>query len=346
MIRASRAAALALALCCFFQQAVAAQQAAFQPGSIFPADAKLESVFSGGFFLEGPAAAADGTVYFSDITITAQTGGQARHVWRVDPRTGKTTLFRSPSGMNNGNRFDADGSLVSALGADFGCRCVIRTDMSTGKSTILAGLFNGRPLNSPNDLVIDRQRRIYFTDPRYYGHESIEQPIAAVYRIDPGSAVVHLLIADAGKPNGITISPDQRTLYVSSIGPPATAQMAGNLPAAMNLNAVYAYPLAADGSVGPRRTVIDYSGRRTGIDGMAVDVEGNLYAARVSAVPQDRGVAVFSPSGQELAFVPTADNPTNLAFGRGDERRTLYVTARANLFRIKTVKEGFHIFGP
>src|SRR4051812_33350788 len=343
MIRASRAAALALALCCFFQQAVAQQQASFQPGPIFPADARLESVFSGGFFLEGPAAAADGTVYFSDITITAQTGGQAGHVWRVDPRTGKTVLFRSPSGMNNGNRFDADGSMVSALGADFGCRCVIRTDMATGKSTILAGLFNGRALNSPNDLVIDRQRRIYFTDPRYYGHESVEQPLAAVYRIDPGGAI-HMLVADAGKPNGIALSPDQRTLYVSSIGPPATAPMPGNLPAAMNWNAVYAYPLAADGSVGPRRTLVDYAGRRTGIDGMAVDADGNIYAARVSAVPQDRGVAVFSPAGQELAFVPTTDNPTNLGFGRGDERRTLYVTARANLFRIKVLKDGFHPF--
>jgi len=321
MICAFRAAALAWCLLAIFEQAVA-QQGSFQPGPIFPADAKLESVFSGGFFLEGPAAAADGIVYFSDITITAQTGGQAGHVWRFDPRTGKTALFRSPSGMNNGNRFDADGSLVSALGADFGCRCVIRTDMTTGKSSILAGLFNGRPLNSPNDLVIDRQRRIYFTDPRYYGHEAIEQPIAAVYRIDPGGAIL-LLIADAGKPNGIAISPDQRTLYVSSIGPPATAQMGGNLPAAMNWNAVFAYPLGADGSVGARQTIVDYWRRRTGIDGMAVDIDGNIYAARVSATPQDRGIAVFSPSGQELAFVPTADNPTNVAFGRGDERRTV-----------------------
>jgi gluconolactonase len=342
VFRSTHAAALAVGLL-FLIAGANAQQATFQPGPVFPADAKLESVFAGGFFLEGPAAAEDGTVYFSDVTITAQSGAQAGHVWRYDPRTRKTTIFRSPSGMNNGNRFDADGSLVSALGADFGCRCVIRTDMTTGKSTILAGLFNGRPLNAPNDLVIDRQRRIYFTDPRYYGHESIEQPVAAVYRIDPGGAI-HLLIADAGKPNGIALSPDQRTLYVSSIGPPATAPMASNLPAAMNWNAVFAYPLAADGSVGPRRTLVDYWGRRTGIDGMAVDVEGNIYAARVSAVPQDRGVVVFSPAGQELAFVPTADNPTNMAFGRGDQRRTLYVTARANLFRITVLKDGFHPF--
>ncbi|MFM2066058.1 MAG: Gluconolactonase [Pseudomonadota bacterium] len=338
-----RAAVLALSLTCLLPWCNA-QPAAFQPGPIFPPDARLESVFSGGYFLEGPAVAADGTVYVSDITITTQTGGQAGHVWRHDPRTGVTRIFRSPSGMNNGNRFDADGSLVSALGADFGCRCVIRTDMVSGKATILAGQFNGRALNAPNDLVIDQQRRIYFTDPRYYGNESIEQPIAGVYRIDPGSTAPVLLIADAGKPNGIMISPDQHTLYVSSIGPPATAPMDGKLPAAMNWNAVYAYPLGADGKVGPRSTLVDYAGRRTGIDGMAVDVEGHLYTARVSAVPQDRGVAVFSPTGQELAFVPTPDNPTNLTFGRGEERRTLYVTARAHLYRIKVLKDGFHPF--
>lgn len=342
MIRRSRAVAFSFGGLCLVTQALA-QQASFQPASIFPADAKLEAVFSGGYFLEGPVASPDGTILFSDVTITAQTGGQAGHIWRFDPRTGKTAIFRSPSGMNNGNKFDADGSLVSALGADFGCRCVIRTDMTSGKSSILAGLFNGRPLNSPNDLVIDQQRRIYFTDPRYYGHESIEQPIAGVYRIDPGGAA-QLVIADAGKPNGITISPDQRTLYISSIGPPATAPMTGGLPAAMNWNAVFAYALGPDGSVGPRRTLVDYAERRTGIDGMAVDIEGNIYAARVSAVPTDRGVVVFSPSGQELAFVPTTDNPTNVAFGRADERRTLYVTARANLFRIKTLKDGFHAF--
>src|SRR5436190_9524905 len=132
MIRRSRLLAVALSLLLVVAQAFA-QQAAFNPGTIFPEAAKLDSVFSGGFFLEGPAAAGDGTIYFSDITITAQTGGQAGHVWRFDPRTGETVIFRSPSGMNNGNRFDADGSLVSALGADFGCRCVIRTDMTTGK---------------------------------------------------------------------------------------------------------------------------------------------------------------------------------------------------------------------
>ena len=91
----------------------------------------------------------------------------------------------------------------------------VKTDMKTGKSVILAGLFNERPFNAPNDLVSDDMGRIYFTDPRYFGRESIEQPVDGVYRIDTDGSV-HLIIANAGKPNGITISPDQKTLYVKS----------------------------------------------------------------------------------------------------------------------------------
>ena len=85
----------------------------------------------------------------------------------------------------------------------------------TGKSDIIAGLYEGKPFNSPNDLTIDEQGRIYFTDPRYVGHEPVEQPVMGVYRIDTDGSV-HLVIADSGKPNGIAVSPDQKTLYVGS----------------------------------------------------------------------------------------------------------------------------------
>jgi gluconolactonase len=81
-----------------------------------------------------------------------------------------------------------------------------------------------------------------------------------------------------------------------------------------------------------------------GIDGMAVDSEGNIYAARVAAVPGSRGIVVFSPAGEELAFIPITDNPTNVGFGRGDERGMLYVTSRKNLFRVRTLKSGYEPF--
>ncbi|HMD15468.1 MAG TPA: SMP-30/gluconolactonase/LRE family protein, partial [Terriglobales bacterium] len=118
-----------------------------------------------------------------------------------------------PSGMAAGTKFDAEGNLVIAEGNDFGGRRISKIDMKTGKSYILAGLYNGRPYNGPNDLTIDEKGRIYFTDPRYFGYEAIEQPILGVYRIDPDGKVTRI-ITDAGKPNGICVSPDQKTLYV------------------------------------------------------------------------------------------------------------------------------------
>src|SRR5580692_8247567 len=133
---------------------------------IVPPGAKLEKVFDGGMVLtEGVAVAPDGMVYFSDITFThfardKKLPIEAGHIWKFDPSTGKATIFRSPSGMSNGLKFDADGNLIAAEGADFGGRRVTRTDMKTGKSYIIAATFEDKPLNSPNDLAIDEKGRI------------------------------------------------------------------------------------------------------------------------------------------------------------------------------------------
>ena len=118
----------------------------------------------------------------------------------------------------------------------------------TGKSEIIAGRYNSRSFNAPNDLAIDEAGRIYFTDPRYFGHEPIEQPVMGVYRIDPDGSVSRI-INRAGMPNGILVSPDQQTLYVASIKPPLW----------YGLNALLAYDLAEDGSVSNRRVVVNFA---------------------------------------------------------------------------------------
>src|SRR5262245_21462061 len=188
---------------------------------IVPPDSKLELLFDGCLVLsEGVAVAPDGMVYFSDITFTHVSRAlnqpiEAGHIWKFDPTTKKTTVFRSPSGMSNGLKFDANDDLLAAEGADHGGRRVTRTDMKTGKTYIVAGLFEGKPFNAPNDISIDEKGRIYFSDPRYPGHEPIDQPIQAVYRIDT-DGLIHRIITDAGKPNGVAVSPDQKTLYVVS----------------------------------------------------------------------------------------------------------------------------------
>ena len=183
---------------------------------ILASGAELKELFNGAHFTEGVSVAPDGTVYFSDITFTDQTDMQARTYHGDTTQRLEKQLFSAlPVGCPTGWKFDAQGRLVVAEGADFGGRRITRTDMETGKSEIIAGLYNGKPFNSPNDLSIDEQGRIYFTDPRYAGHEPVEQPIFGVYRIDPDGSV-HLVVTDAGKPNGVAVSPDQQTLYVIS----------------------------------------------------------------------------------------------------------------------------------
>lgn len=315
-------------------------------GPIVPPDAKLELLFDGGLVLtEGVAVAPDGKVYFSDITfshVSKEKLGrlEAGHIWVHDPKTGKTTIFRSPSGMSNGIKFDADGNLLAAEGADSGGRRVTRTDMTTGKATILAHLFEGKPFNAPNDITLDEKGRVYFSDPRYLGHEPIEQPIQAVYRIDPDGKI-HRIITDAGKPNGVAVSPDQKTLYVVSNdnGSFGIERQPKVEPTRKGLMALHAYDLAPDGTAKFRKTLVDYA-PQDGPDGLVVDTAGNLY---VTVRDETRpGICVYSPEGKELAYLKT-EVPTNVGFGRGDQANVLYITAGKSLYRIKLNATGYHL---
>lgn len=308
---------------------------------IFAPGAKLEKLYTGGHLTEGVTAAPDGTMYFSDITFTTEANMQAGHILRFDPKTSKTTVFRSPSGMSNGLKFDAQGRLIAAEGADYGGRRITRTDMATGKATILAGRFNGRPFNSPNDVAIDERGRIYFSDPRYLGWEPIEQPVMAVYRLDL-DGTVHRIITDAGKPNGVAISPDQKSLYVvtNDDGHMGFDVLPKGAPARKGRMELNAYDLAPNGTATFRKQLVNYA-PEDGPDGLVCDAEGNLFVA----VRNEKryGVNVYSPTGQELAYLPTPERPTNVGFGRGAESKTLYITAGGSLYRIQTLKTGYHL---
>ena len=318
---------------------------------IISAGAKLEVLFDGAFFSEGPAVAPDGSVYFSDITFAGPSGMQAGHIWRYDPETGKTAVFRSPSGMSNGLKFDAMGRLIAAEGADFGGRRLTRTNLETGKAEIIAGLYEGRPFNSPNDISIDEKGRIYFSDPRYLGHEPIDQPVMGVYRIDPDGAIERI-ISDAGKPNGVCVAPDQQSLYVVSNdnGNTGLVRM-GDAPYHKGRMALLAYDLALDGTATFREVLVDYA-PEDGPDGLVADADGNLYVAVRDATRP--GIVVYSPKGKELAYIPTPVVPTNAAFGHGEDSKTLYVTYGGGnlpdnpgiLARIKVNKDGYHLPKP
>jgi gluconolactonase len=312
--------------------------------TIVAPDAKVERLFTGATFTEGPAQAADGTLYFSQITVTRQFRNRGEafaggHLWKLDPRTSQATIFRSPSGQSNGIVFDLEGRLVVAEGADFGGRRITRTDLATGKTEVIAALYNGRPFNAPNDLVVDAKGRIFFTDPRYFGPEPIEQPVQGVYRIDTNGTVT-LVAADAGKANGITISPDQKTLYVSSLDFGRTDWLPEGISAAPGPMAVFAYDLRDDGSLHSRRVLIDFA-PDSGPDGITVDRDGNLYLAVPGDTPETQGIHIVSAQGKALAFIPTPESPTNVKFGRGADARTLFITSSESVYRVRVLRTGF-----
>jgi gluconolactonase len=317
---------------------------------IIRAGARLTTVFDGGCVLTADAAADRvGNVFFTDLTPTNRCRDPQGHpetgvIFKYNTADRRTTVFRSPSGQANGLDFDANGNLVVAESADYGGRRVTRTDMRTGQSVMLAGQYQGRPLNSPNGVSIDERGRVYFTDPRYEGPETIDQPVEGVYRIDRDGSV-HRIIVNATKPNGVLVSPDQRTLYVTDfdIGILDThrltpEELASVPPLQMTL---WAYPLHADGTVGQRRALVNYL-PRFGADGLTADVNGNLYVAvRDTQAP---GIRVYDPRGHELARIPTGNLlPTRAVFGTGHEANVLYITAGKGLYRIVVNSRGYQL---
>ena len=273
-------------------------------------------------FTEGPAAARDGSVYFTEIVN--------QRIMKLCT-DGMLTVFRENSNVANGLLIDAQGRLVACEGATFerpgvkvsGNPQVTRTDLTTGRMEVLADSFEGKPLTGPNDVTHDSKGRLYFT----------ELGGAAVYRIDAPGKIARLLSApEVENPNGIQISPDDRTLYLVE----ANQKQGG-------ARMIRAYDLKADGTVTNMRVHYDFSPGRSA-DGMSIDVEGNLWAAaglnqlRGTSETLDTkgGVHVISPQGKLIKFIPIVeDTITNTAFG-GPDMKTLYITAGKNLYQVRT----------
>ena len=319
---------------------------------IVPPGARLELLYTRQAKLhsgltEGPAAAPDGSIYFTDMPFGKDEG----MILRFDPRTGQTVVFTDHAGKSNGLAIDAEGNLISCDGADGGGRCLRRWNLETGQSRVVADSYHGQRFNSPNDLCLDVKGRIYFTDPRYSGAESRELRCEAVYRLDKDGTVIEVT-RDVEKPNGIALSPDQRTLYVADHNNGGNRLAPSDPEPARGAMKVYGFPLNEDSVVsGRRRTVVDF-GKENGCDGIRVDSQGNLYLAiRSLAQP---GILVVDPSGEELAFIETGPMnqnglfedwrgiPSNMEFGIGRDSDLLYVTVNKSLLRIRLKSRGFH----
>lgn len=293
-------------------------------------NSELIKLFGGGFFTEGPAYGPDGKIYFSDLTFTSETNMLAGIIWEYDSMGGKTSVYRSPSGMANGIEFDNFGNMVVCEGADFGGRRITSTDLVTGKAKILTALYNGLHYNSPNDLVIDSRNRIYFTDPRYSGYEKIELTSFGVYRIDSDGKVT-CLITDIPMPNGIALSPNEEKLYVG-------CNFEGNYEKGIiPESGIYIFDLDKNGNVSNGKIILHYSAG-AGPDGIAVDNNGNIYVALRDE--KNPGIYVYNPNAELIDNIPLPELPSNVTFGRGDDKNYLFVTAGGSLYKIKVLTQG------
>ena len=282
-------------------------------------------------FTEGPAVDQEGNVYFSDI--------ENNRIMKL-AADGTRSVFREPSGRTNGQTFDQQGRLYHCEGAEFGPgggRRVSRTDLSTGQHEVLTERYDGQRYNSPNDICVDGQGRIYFTDPRYGDRSDMEMEIEGVYRIDLDGSVTRIIQQpDIERPNGIALTQDSRTLYLVDSCP----TVGGN-------RKIWAFDLDDAGNPSNQRVVYDFAPGRGG-DGMRIDQQGNLLVAAGITVPRGPhetadvppGIYIISPAGELTGRIPIHEDVlTNLAFG-GKDGRTLYITAGKTLFTTRVEVPG------
>lgn len=295
-------------------------------------------------FLEGPAVDAAGNVFFSDIA--------GNRIMKMDPK-GQLSVFRADSGRTNGNCFNSLGELISCEGGEQGVgrRRIVLTDMKTNKMFVVTDKFEGKRFNSPNDVCVDTKGRIWFTDP-YYGPDRshLEMDVEGVYRIDQSAVFGNaespvrrvLTQKEIQRPNGIAITPDDKTLYVIDSHP----KPGGN-------RKIWAFDVAKDGSLSNQKLVYNF-GKGRGGDGMRLDMDGNLWVAAGISVKRGPGetldnppgVYVISPKGKLIQTIPIPENLiTNLAFG-GPERKTLYVTAGKTVYKMQTKVSGYALYPP
>lgn len=276
------------------------------PGVVAP-DAKVELVQEGYQFTEGPVGAPDGGLYFTD--------NRANKILLLDA-TGKITTVHENTTNANGLVLTREGDILAAEGVG---KRISKRGRSGGEAVTLTNSFEGKPFMAPNDLFVDAKGGIYFTDPG-------PRPVVPgrktfVYYLAPGAKEPIVIDDQLGRPNGLILTADGNTLLVND-----------SLVASF-----YAYHVEPTGTVKNKRTFAELRdiqpGKESGADGMAIDTAGRVY---VASVP---GVQVFDAKGQYLGTIRTPRQSSNVAFA-GPDRRTLYITAREGLYRVKTLAQG------
>lgn len=282
---------------------------------------------------EGPAWDGDGLLY---------TNIPNNRIMRYIPATQELVEYRTGTNRANGLMFDADGQLYACEGGTPGeenGRRIVRYE-ADGGTTVICDNYQGKRLNSPNDLAIDRQGRIWFTDPRYGDQRAdMELDHESVYRLDPqadGSWTCTRATFDTTAPNGLLVSADDSVLYVAQ-----------SKYGEGELRELRAYPIQEDGSLGAYEVLHNFYPHR-GIDGMCFDSEGNIVATAGWETSGPGGmIYVFAPNGRVLETHPVpVTRPTNCSFG-GPDLSTLFVTSiDGTVLSAQTDRRGLLLYPP
>lgn len=282
---------------------------------IVPKGAELEKLAAGFIFTEGPVwDAASGCLFFSDIPDNK--------IRKWTPGKG-VEIFREPSGKSNGLTLDKQGRLIACEHAN---RRVSRTEKD-GTVVTIADRYEGKRLNSPNDVVVKSDGSIYFTDPPYGLDARLgalgekELPFQGVYFLSPDGERLTLLVDDFEKPNGLAFSPDESLLYVDDT----------------DRAHVRAFDVNPDGGISNGRVFAELKGDEAGnVDGMKVDSEGNVY------VTGPGGVSIYDSSGEKLGRIDVPEVAANIAWG-DDDWKTLYITSSTSVHRIRLGIKGMRV---
>jgi len=263
-----------------------------QDNSLIAPGAEVRKLAGEFTFTEGPAADAQGNIFFTDIPNN--------HIlkWSLDGTLG---TFRESSGGANGLAFDKEGNLLACEGG--GRRLVsIAPD---GKVTMLIDKYDGKPFNSLNDLWIDPEGGVYFTDPRYGNRDNMDQDGEHVYYLTPCRCKVRRVIDDMVRPNGVIGTPNGKRLYVTDHGGGKT----------------FVYTIEEDGTLSGKKLFC-----KAGSDGMTIDAKGNVYLTTDV-------VAIYNRQGEKIDAIQIPERPANVTFG-GPDGKTLFITARTSLYSI------------
>ncbi|OYO28759.1 SMP-30/gluconolactonase/LRE family protein [Janthinobacterium sp. PC23-8] len=274
--------------------------------------ATVERLWTGSRWGEGP-------VWFGDRRTLLWTDLPNGHILRWDEETGSVAPYRTSADKANGLTCDRQGRLIAC---EHGGRRVTRTEYD-GSITVLADSYQGKPLNSPNDVVVTADGAVWFTSPPfglvsdYMGQIAAPQLPASIYRIDPASGILNCVADDVAGPNGLAFSPDEKIMYVvASRARPRT---------------IVAYNVVNGNSLKNGRVLIDAADGTT--DGFRVDIDGNLWCGWGTGSAELDGVRIFAPDGTAIGHISLPERCANLCFG-GRHKNRLFMAASSSLYSL------------